>query len=298
MGEDSIDLEQTKGWKMRSSTGSLASKLAGRVATRMMKQSILRVLCPMEYTRTAEIPLLLEMIQRHASSRPSRVLDMGSPQVLSCCLSEMFPDSEITYMNKFVDELDESRVFERTLQLSPFTHADADARNSTAFQKETFDCIVSCSVFEHIEDSEGKHGDSMALANVFSWLKPGGYFAFSVPFSTKAFDEYTRTPLYGGPSSTTGSCFFQRFYDEETLRNRILDSSDFQISEMAYLGERFFVNKPIQDRTAKLFARPVFRLLCGRLFPVFSKIFLVRGNVWKELKKPYLAFGILRKPLE
>ena len=263
-----------------------------------MKESLFRVLCPLEYARTAEIPLLTEMILRHSVTAPARILDMGSPQVLSGCLSRLFPESEIIYMNKFTDEMDESRVFKRTLNLSRLSHVHADARNPSVFPKESLDWVVSCSVLEHIEDAEGEYGDAAAVANIWSWLKPGGCFAFSVPFSATAFDEYTDKPSYGGGDpSSAGRCFFQRFYDEKSLRDRVLASSRFEVSETAYIGERYFVRRPIRQRTAKVFSRPAFRLLLGRLFPALSKVFLVRARTWKDLKKPYLAFGILRKPV-
>ena len=297
MGKSPWGMEQAVGGGMNGLQTNEAGRLAGKVAAQLMKESLLRVLCPLEYARTSEIPLLTEMIFRNAVVAPARMLDMGSPQVLSGCLSRMYPDSELIYMNKFMDEIEESRVFKRTLKLNRLSHLQADARNPSAFPKESFDWIVSCSVLEHIEDIDGACGDAAAVANVWSWLKPGGCFAFSVPFSTSAFDEYTDTPSYGGTSSAAGRCFFQRFYDENTLRERILASSRFQVVETAYIGERYFVRRPIQERTARLFSRPAFRWLLGRWFPLLSKVFLIRAPTWQELKKPYLAFGVLRKPV-
>jgi SAM-dependent methyltransferase len=62
-----------------------------------------------------------------------------------------------------------------------------DAMDPDLFQPESFDAIVSLSAIEHIGlghygDPKDPDGDSKAMANVWRWLKPNGWFYFDVPY--------------------------------------------------------------------------------------------------------------------
>ena len=63
----------------------------------------------------------------------------------------------------------------------------ADAMDTSVFPAESFDGIVSLSAIEHIGlghygDPVDPDGDTKAMANVFRWLKPGGWVYFDVPY--------------------------------------------------------------------------------------------------------------------
>ena len=67
------------------------------------------------------------------------------------------------------------------------TRLRADARHADLFPAESFDGIVSLSAIEHIGlghygDPIDPDGDTKAMANVFRWLKPGGWVYFDVPY--------------------------------------------------------------------------------------------------------------------
>lgn len=59
---------------------------------------------------------------------------------------------------------------------------------SDQYPHETFDWVVAISTIEHIglghyaQDPLDSEGDVHALANIWRWLKPGGWLLFDVPF--------------------------------------------------------------------------------------------------------------------
>ena len=62
-----------------------------------------------------------------------------------------------------------------------------DLRDPELFEPGTFDAVVSLSAIEHIGlghygDPKDPDGDSKAVANIWTWLKPGGLFYFDVPY--------------------------------------------------------------------------------------------------------------------
>lgn len=63
----------------------------------------------------------------------------------------------------------------------------ASVLNPDLFPADHFDAVVSLSAIEHIGlghygDPLDPDGDSKAVANIWRWLKPGGWFYFDVPY--------------------------------------------------------------------------------------------------------------------
>lgn len=86
-----------------------------------------------------------------------------------------------------------------------------NALDPDAFPEGSFDAVVSLSAIEHIGlghygDPKDKDGDSKAVANIWRWLKPGGWFYFDVPYNPE------------GYSVLGTEC---RIYDDETVVERL-----------------------------------------------------------------------------
>lgn len=81
-----------------------------------------------------------------------------------------------------------------------------DIRQTDLFTPESFDAIVSLSAIEHIGlghygDPKDPDGDTKAMANVFRWLKPGGWVYFDVPYDPTGYREIgTECRVYDEPT--------------------------------------------------------------------------------------------------
>lgn len=92
------------------------------------------------------------------------------------------------------------------------TRMRADVLNPGLFAPMSLDAVVSISTIEHVGlghygDPVAAIGDSRALWNIRTWLKPGGWLYFDVPYSS---DEYrvlgTEYRVYDEPAVTTRLC--------------------------------------------------------------------------------------------
>lgn len=218
-----------------------------------------------------------------------RVLDIASPQLLSVHIATTHPGWGITYLNSFRPELDQMQRWANATGLSGIHTLEADARDPDLFSPGSFDLILCSSVLEHIADDEGRMGDAKAMSNIARWLAPGGQVVISVPFSRLGFDEFSDVPIYGGQAGATGKVFFQRFYDEISLKMRLLDSSDLRLEAMSYLGERYYHEDDPHRRLAVVLARTRWRYLLGRLYPLLTHCLLERSDSSATLRKPYIA---------
>ena len=85
-----------------------------------------------------------------------------------------------------------------------------------SLKPNSFDLITSMSVIEHIPDDKG------AIQKIWDLLKPGGVLLISIPCAPKASEEYTNLNDYGLiDTDESGFVFWQRYYDEELIQQRI-----------------------------------------------------------------------------
>jgi SAM-dependent methyltransferase len=268
---------------------------ANRLAAGNFRQFWRSFLVPLDYTRTREIPALLRssgILRR--TGEELRILDIGSPQILSLALARASGNWQVTYVNPFEPELAELRRSAPTLGLGNLEIANADiTRPETLAHLGTFDYVFSCSVFEHIHPEHG--GDVVAARNVAPLLNPGGRFVFSVPYAKEKFNEYVAGDVYANKGAASGRTFFQRFYDERSLNEQLLDPSGLQLSGATYIGERHYHEDNIHKRLAFLVGFGRRALILGRFFRVLSGIFMEESEDWTVLRKPYLAVCALVK---
>lgn len=268
---------------------------ANKLAKNYLNKFIYSFLMPIDYTRTKEIPAILDLsgILERKTER-LRILDIGSPQILSLSLGLYSDLWEITYVNSFEEELEDLRQKSSVLGLKKLQIINADITLlDTVSQMGTFDYIFSCSVFEHIHPENG--GDVIASKNVPQLLKPTGAFVFSVPYYKERFNEYMEGDVYtikGDPKKKT---FFQRFYDEGSLHNQIVTPTALRVTGKTYIGEKFYSENNIKKRMAFLVGIGKRAFILGRFFNKISDIFMEESQDYKKLKKPYLAIYSLVK---
>jgi SAM-dependent methyltransferase len=250
---------------------------------------------PIDYTRTAELPAVLNQSKiLYQKNEKLNILDVSSPQILSASIAEIFPSSEITYVNPFQAELDEMLRISCLLGLKNISVLKIDLTNENDIEKITvkYDYIFSSSVFEHIHPEEG--GDILAAKNITKLLKSGGLLLLSVPFYKESFNEYKYGDVYAVKGSDNERIFFQRFYDEKKLNTQLINPSKLSLESILFLGERFYHPNNIHKRFAQLMQKRISSLIFGKFFFLISKhLFSYSGN-FKELKKPYIAVMALR----
>ena len=279
---------------MRNSYKAILSA-SNNLALAYFRNFISTLLMPIDYTRTKELPALLDVsgVLERKSER-LRILDISSPQLLSVTLSIQSPDWDVTYVNPFLPELAEIRKKAGALNINGLKIIQADiTRPETLEGLNGFDYVFSCSVFEHIHPEHG--GDALAAKNIGRLLKPGGLFVFSVPFYKKAFNEYVEGDAYSIKGEQGQKTFFQRFYDEKTLQEQMIGPSGLQVFAKRFIGERFYHDDDITKRVAYGIGFGKKAMLLGRFFNKLSDIFMTESAEAATLKKPYMAIYALQK---
>ncbi len=251
--------------------------------------------CPVDYTRTTEIPCLLDVSDiLYRKNEPLQILDIGSPQVLSLSLATFSNKWNITYINPFQPELDDLEERKTILRIKNILIKYGDITDAGyCGQLGQYDYIFSCSVFEHIYPEYG--GDVIASKNVSILLKYNGIFAFSVPFYKDGFHEYKYEQVYSIKSLPNDKLFFQRFYYETKLEDQIIKPSGLVVHNKIYVGERYYYPQNIHKRFAFLVGGKNKSLLFGRFYFLLSKLFMTIDQNPNNLSKPYLAIISLRK---
>ena len=136
-----------------------------------------------------------------------RVLEVGCQEANWLALaSEAWPDCMFTG----IDTREDHRPGGTRLRLN--------AIDPNIFPPESFDAVVSLSAIEHVGlghygDPVDPDGDSKAVANIWRWLKPGGWFYFDVPY------DPTKYYLLGKHQTEA------RVYDDLAILDRLRWSS-------------------------------------------------------------------------
>jgi SAM-dependent methyltransferase len=192
-----------------------------------------------DYSRTTEWPLAADML-RLADGQ--RVLDVGSGdaslfplllafKVKTDVLAADYSDP-MTYLKGLAAEGIRKRWLAGRLQFE-----NADLRR-LPYADESFDRAACVSTIEHVPGD----GDSEGIRELGRVLKRGGRLVVTAPFAAAARDEYKPDHVYerSGPGELV---FFQRFYDFDTLQQRLIGPSGLRCEEKLFLcepGRRYF----------------------------------------------------------
>ena len=163
------------------------------------------------------------------------VLDVSSPALFGYYLSE-HRELEYQYIN-----LDEREFVLIKQQLTIVKSQGSYSTNTVDARKiplpdHSCDVVLSISVIEHIPDE----GDTQAVAEMWRVLRPGGRLILTFPIKTQYTEEFRDRDVYDiGISEQGSNYFFQRYYDEETIRSRLTNQlENYDIVQKALYGER------------------------------------------------------------
>ncbi|MDH5608676.1 MAG: class I SAM-dependent methyltransferase [Cyclobacteriaceae bacterium] len=162
------------------------------------------------------------------------LLDVASPFLIGFYLAER-KQQHVHYINPDHKDLTEVSKKARALSIDPVFQTDGYDATQLPFENEQFDNIISVSVIEHVV----QNGDSQVMKELWRVLKPGGNLILTFPVKTKFEEEYREADVYGlQGSSEQGRYFFQRFYDEQALNQRLLGQLDgAEIVQSRVFGE-------------------------------------------------------------
>jgi len=102
-------------------------------------------------------------------------------------------------------------------------------------QTETYDCIWSISVIEHIC---GGYDDRYAVKLMYDSLNSNGRLILTVPVGREFRNEWRDSNCYGTHGSQSGGkYFFQRFYDKAAIWGRLLSPIGKEPTVVRWFGE-------------------------------------------------------------
>jgi SAM-dependent methyltransferase len=255
------------------------------LAAGRLKRGLRYLVEPVCYWRTMEYQLVWNSA---GFNREDRVLDIGSPKLLSLYLAERVgaevhaSDIEDYFVNEF-------GLLRRARNIPTATlHLDVEDGRRLSYPDNSFSKVYSISTIEHIPDN----GDSACVREIGRVLRPGGMCLITTPYWPTSRDEYQRPNFYWAGSSTTapdGRVFYQRRYSEKDLFDRLIKPSGLSLTKLEYVGERPLVPA---HRELDNFLVPA----TGPLHPAISRVMHIGPTAsLRDLKRPLCAFLVLTK---
>jgi SAM-dependent methyltransferase len=168
--------------------------------------------------------------------QPKRCLDVSSPRLFSLYAAVQRLVQTIDMINPDPIDIQRTDQMVQELGLRGIYTQPTDLLGVLE-HSPPYDCIWSISVVEHIH---GLYDDQDAIRMMFAALRPGGRLIVTVPIDRAHWDEYRDAPAYQDSpvQGSEGRHFFQRFYDQASLRERLIAPLGVEPVRVAWYGER------------------------------------------------------------
>jgi len=209
--------------------------VGARTLPRAPRDGLKRLVLPVEYIRCAEFRYVLEHLDVAADHR---VLDIGSPKLLSLFLAARV--GARVWATDLVDYFFPAYAAYAASVLGPrrerYRMETQDAQGLT-YADGSFDRVFSVSVVEHIPGD----GDVAAVHEIARVLRPGGLVCLTVPWSDRGYVEEFHRPgrdEYWVKSHDAEPVFYQRAYDGDSMRKRLLGHQHLDVVDVSFWGER------------------------------------------------------------
>lgn len=168
------------------------------------------IVCPLDSVRHFEMEFFWDRVR---VMRPSRILDVSSPRLLTLLALRADSKASADLVNPDAKDLARTRVMAHGLGVEGrcrFHNVFVDALPDDAGK---YQLVICMSVLEHIVD------DLEAVRMMWNCVAPGGCLLLSMPCAAQEIDEFTNIDEYGllSPDSA-GFVFWQRYYDESRLQ--------------------------------------------------------------------------------
>lgn len=164
-------------------------------------------------------------------SHARKCLDVSSPRLLPLMLADRLR-LDVELVNPDEKDLSETMAWAELMGVDRRCGFHAVLIDEVQFEAGTFDLVTSVSVVEHIAD------DKQAVCRMWGMLRPGGRLLMTVPCAVSAYEEYTNRNDYGlTAAADDGYVFFQRFYDQKLLEERLFSITG-RPARMVVYGEK------------------------------------------------------------
>lgn len=165
-------------------------------------------------------------------------LDVGSPRLFSLYMAKKYSSSVIHIINPDLNDIKESNTIVHALNLSNI-HTYCSGVDTLSQSNVKYHCIWSISVIEHISNG---YDDTVAVQLMYNSLANGGRLILTFPVDRQFHNEYRDHIYYRiGNSNSYGEdntkYFFQRFYDKESIWQRILKPIKQEPKNIRWFGE-------------------------------------------------------------
>jgi len=206
-------------------------KLGLRLLMKGFRAGFSYLLNPVSITRYFEFSFALSCLPEH----PTQCLDVSSPRLFSLYVADKNPRAHILMINPDCQDISQALAITARLKITTL-HGECCSVEILSSRYETYDCIWSISVIEHIS---GKHDDLHAVKLMYDALSNGGRLILTIPVDRRLWNEYRDRAYYGmqAEQSPTGKYFFQRFYDKTAIWERIVAPIGQEPSVIRWFGE-------------------------------------------------------------
>ncbi len=162
------------------------------------------------------------------------ILDVSSPYLFGFFVSAK-NKCNYHYINPDKKDLENVRILANKIKFAGNYLTDCLDAKKMHYPDNKFDRIVSISVIEHVNN----HGDSEVMREMWRVLKPGGLLILTFPVKKEYEEEFISEDIYNlNREETEGEFFFQRYYDDKKIEERLLSSIDnFKIIDKKVFGE-------------------------------------------------------------
>ena len=212
---------------------------------------------PMDSTRYFEFHEVLSSLKNISFSR---CLDVSSPRLMPIMLLIQNKVAIVNILNPDRTDIQETERLADALELTNRCNFKNSTIEMAKYTPETFDLITCISVLEHIP------ADREAVEVMWLLLRPGGRLIFTLPCMAKPLEQYISRNDYNVLSpGSDGYTFWQRYYDEERLRESIFNIAGEPTKIVVY-GER---------RHGLFFRNTSMKRLLGSLYPFWRESYMM-----------------------
>lgn len=171
------------------------------------------IVAPLDSVRYFEFDFMWSTIKK---IKIQSYLDVSSPRLLPLMVVGRTGNLKAELINPDKNDLPATISLANAFGVADRCQFHGCLIEEAPLKTNSFDLITSMSVIEHIPDDKG------AIQKMWDLLKPGGVLMISIPCAAKASEEYTNLNDYELiDTDEDGFVFWQRYYDEELIRQKI-----------------------------------------------------------------------------